>query len=65
LSELEQQLQKEKAKLVKPSEDQTQNIETLTKSVDNLVLEQENLQSLLNEKVCCQKISKKLLFKII
>ena len=54
LSELEQQLQKEKAKEIKPV-DQSEKIEMLTKSMDNLVLEQENLQSLLNEKVNVQK----------
>ena len=51
LSELEQQLQREKAKTVKPVEDQSEKIEMFTKSMDNLVLEQENLQSLINEKV--------------
>lgn len=55
LSELEQQLQRElqkvKVKSEKPVEDQSEKIELLTKSMDNLVLEQENLQSLLNERV--------------
>ncbi|XP_014206904.1 golgin subfamily A member 2 [Copidosoma floridanum] len=50
LSDLEQQLQREKNKPIKPIEDQTEKIDLLTKSMDNLVLEQENLQSLLNEK---------------
>lgn len=51
LSELEQQLQREKTKIVPEVEDQSGKIEMLTKSMDNLVLEQENFQSLLNEKV--------------
>ncbi|XP_001601237.1 golgin subfamily A member 2 [Nasonia vitripennis] len=50
LSELEQQLQREKTKSVPEIEDQSEKIEMLTKSMDNLVLEQENFQSLLNEK---------------
>ncbi|XP_058795718.1 golgin subfamily A member 2 isoform X2 [Phymastichus coffea] len=50
LSELEQQLQREKSKTVPPVEDQSEKIAILTKSMDNLVLEHENLQSMLNEK---------------
>ncbi|KAJ8679773.1 hypothetical protein QAD02_015560 [Eretmocerus hayati] len=51
LSELEQHLQKNQKDVVeKPQEDHLERIEMLTKSMDNLVLEQENLQSLLNEK---------------
>ncbi|KAL7300871.1 hypothetical protein TKK_0006427 [Trichogramma kaykai] len=56
LSELELHLQKEKdkiqaeEKISQPFEDQSAKIEMLTKSMDNLVLEQENLQSLMNQK---------------
>ena len=54
LSELEVQIQKEREE-EKPQQpliqDQSEKIDMLTKSMDNLVLEQEHLHSVLNEKV--------------